>query len=363
MMTLGRSPMHPLGHDSGLMIFMIRAGTPGPYHAAVSGPLTSSLYPPPRVLRTRSLPVSGGHVLNVQESGTDRGMPALVLHGGPGSGCSPLLTRFFDPGRWRVICVDQRGAGASRPAGSIEENTLPHLLDDLRLLRAELGIARWLVVGGSWGATLALLHAVDAPQAIAGLLLRSVFLARPGDVRAFFALDTEAGREAWQDLVDSRCDGSLIDGLAEVFETGTMAEQRALALRWSQWERCRAGLAPEVPPEGQVLDALVRRYRIQSHYLRHGCWLGERPLLERCVAVPRVPTLLLHGTRDEVCLVSGAMALRERMPHAVLRPVAGAGHDPAHPAMAAAMVRALDHFAACGRWDEPALSATGTGEP
>jgi proline iminopeptidase len=321
-------------------------------------------YPPPRVLRTLRLPVSGGHVLQVQESGSERGIPALVLHGGPGSGCSPLFARFFDPARYRVLCMDQRGAGASCPAGATEHNTTAHLLHDLRVLRSELGIGRWLVVGGSWGATLALLHAVDAPRAVTALLLRSVFLARDEDVERFFGQHTDAGRAYWRAFVGP-CEGQpLVAALAQVFQAGTLAEQQACAQGWWQWERQRAGLALEAPAQGAALDALVQRYRIQSHYLHHGCWLRMRSLLARCSAAPHVPTLLLHGTQDEVCPLQGAIALQRCLPHALLRRVDGVGHDPTHPAMVDAMVRALGHYAAHGRWAPGAAAwASGAGAP
>jgi proline iminopeptidase len=272
----------------------------------------AALHPDTAPFRTQDLPVGDGHVLHVQEFGRPDGQPALVLHGGPGSGCSPLLRRFFDPARYRVICADQRGAGLSRPRGGIEHNTTAHLLADLRRLRAHLGIARWLVVGGSWGAALALAHAADDPQAIAGLLLRSSFLAREQDIRAFY---------------------------------GEPADCRRVALEWRQREQVASGLDADTPPADKTLDALIDRYRVQSHYLMHRCWLNAPTLLERCEVMPRVPTLLLHSRDDRVCPPDGAAALHARLPHGTLRWVDGAGHDPSHPAMATAMVEALDRYA------------------
>src|SRR5687767_12122063 len=117
------------------------------------------LYPETAPYRTQEWPASHGHVLHVEESGQPQGIAALVLHGGPGSGCSPLLRRFFDPARFRIVCVDQRGAGRSRPRGETSHNTTTHLIADLHALRQSLGIARWLLVGGSWGAGLAVAYA------------------------------------------------------------------------------------------------------------------------------------------------------------------------------------------------------------
>jgi proline iminopeptidase len=281
-------------------------------------------------LRLHRLAVDDGHVLHVEEWGAADGVPALVLHGGPGSGCTPLLRGFFDPARFRIICPDQRGAGRSIPAGSIHANTTGHLLADLRRLRSALGIERWLVVGGSWGAALALAHALDVPDAVSGLLLRGSFLARPQDVTAFFAGASAGLAERWPRLA----------ALPPGDEADTLVDA------WACHEH-RLGSAgpPAVPPD---VKKLLPRYRIQSHYLQHGCWLQVPPLLARCPAIPPVPTLLLHGSHDRICPPEGAIALAERVPHARLCWADGAGHDPSHPAMVGLMVQALDRFAGRG---------------
>lgn len=280
------------------------------------------------LLATHALAVPGGHVLQVQEFGQPRGIPAVVLHGGPGSGCSPLLRRFFDPARYRIICPDQRGAGGSTPRGGTADNTTDDLIADLRRIREHLGIRRWLVAGGSWGASLALAHAAAEPDAIAALLLRATFLARAQDVAAFF--------------------GELsLDELAEALSSPDPARREGAALRWWRREQSLAGTGAAAP-EGEALAAQVDRLRVQAHYLRHGCWLQSPTLLERCEAIPRVPTQLLHARDDHVCPAEGAIALQRRLPHAALAWVEHAGHDPAHPAMVAAMVAALDRYAARG---------------
>ena len=311
------------------------------------------LYPSPVPYRTEWLAVSDGHELHLQQSGSPQGLPVLVLHGGPGSGCSPLLARFFDPERYRVICVDQRGAGASRPRGEVAHNTTAHLLADLRRLRAHLGVDQWLVVGGSWGATLALAHAIDAPEAVVGMLLRGIFLARAEDNVRFFDGAAFGQPRAWgayqQQADEWRC--PLIDALYRVLCTGLPAEREALALHWWRWEQQLAGaLVADIEPER--LAPLVVCYRIQSHYLRELCWLDQPPLLERCAALRRVPTLLLHGTLDRICRPSGAAALHARLLHSELRWVHGAGHDPTHPGMVDAMVRACDAFVGDGHFGD-----------
>lgn len=265
------------------------------------------------------LDASHGHRLHVEQWGTPDAPPVLLLHGGPGSGLGPGLRRCFDPARFHVIGLDQRGAGRSLPAGSTDHNTTAHLLADLALLRRTLGIERWRVLGGSWGATLALLHAAAEPQAVSGLVLRSVFLARPQDMQPFMPL-------------------------AETFHAAASdaAERRAIARAWWQLELRRAtgGTAP--PPEGDALDALVQRYAVQAHYLRAGCWLQTPPLLDRLAPVRGLPVQIVHGTTDRICPPEGARLLAARLPQATLRWAEGAGHDALHPAMLAAMVQALD---------------------
>ena len=309
------------------------------------------LHPDTPPLRIHEIAVGQGHVLNVQEHGRPDGLAAVVLHGGPGSGCTPLQRRFLDPARYRIVSIDQRGAGRSRPRGGTAHNTTADLLDDLRTVREALGIPRWLVVGGSWGATLALAHAAAEPQAVSALLLRSSFLARAEDIAWFF--DGAAGEQpqAWRALRAAVPEGPLLPRLAEELARPEGARRRAAALAWARWEQALAtGQRDDTVPAVVVLDALVDRYLVQSHYLLHDCWLDAPTLLERCEAVPPVPTLLLHGTADRVCRPEGALALLSALPHGELRWIEGVGHDPTHPAMAGAMVEALATYARRGRF-------------
>lgn len=314
------------------MIFMIGpAGAPDTIPPMPAATLHDDT--PPRA--QHALPVGDGQVLHVAEHGAAGGVPAVVLHGGPGSGSSPLLRRFLDPRRFHIVCIDQRGAGRSTPRGAVAHNTTAHLLADLRAVREALAIERWLVVGGSWGATLALAHAAAEPERVTGLLLRASFLARREDIATF-------------------CSAADLDlpALAQALHGDDPAAAHAAARRWWGAEQRLAGTTATEPDDTQ-LAALVDRYRVQSHYLLNDCFLTAPPLLARCAAVPPVPTLLLHGDADRICPPAGARLLQARLPQAELQWIAGAGHDPTHPAMVDATVRALDRFARQGRFTEP----------
>jgi proline iminopeptidase len=318
---------------------------------------TPGLYPDTPPLRSHALPVSGGHVLQVQEFGRDDGIAAVMAHGGPGSGSSPLLRRVFNPARFRFICIDQRGTGGSRPLGAIDHNTTNHLLNDLRHVREHLGIARWLVVGGSWGAALAVAHAAAEPDVVTALLLRASFLARREDIEWFFQGAAAEHPLPWQQLASiapAERRHALLPWLAEVFERGDDAQCARAATAWWRWEQTVAGTGSFNSTPSADEATLIARYRIQSHYLIHHCWLNAPTLLERAEKLPRVPTLLLHARDDRVCRPEGAQALHAHLPHSQLRWLDSGGHNAAHPAMIDAMVTALDHYAAHGVFSDDA---------
>lgn len=314
----------------------------------------ATLYADQPLLDTHELPVDSGHVLHIAEWGSADGIAAVVMHGGPGSGGSPFLWRVFDPARFRVICIDQRGCGASRPAGGIANNTTADLIRDTEAVRRHLAIDRWLVAGGSWGAALAIAYAAAHADRVNALLLRSSFLARPADVDAFF----EGAR--FDGLVPP-AGAAFLAGLAEAMQSSDAERVHRTAITWWRHEHARLGdpaaaaAAPE--PTGAALTRCINRYRVQAHYLANRCWLDDPPLLARCSQLPPVPTLVLHAPDDRVCPPEAGEQLRAALPHAGFEWIAGAGHDPTHPAMVAATVSALDSYADHGRFEPAAATA------
>lgn len=292
------------------------------------------------------LPVGDGHRLYVETSGNPAGEPVVVLHGGPGSGCSPRMRTLYDPGRHFLVAFDQRGAGRAEPAGETRANTTAHLVADLEALRRHLGIARWRVSGGSWGATLALAYAMAHRQAVTGLVLRSSFLPGRGNVEHFFKGLADEAPEAWQALsaaLPEAAGSNLLAALATRLAAPDPAIAEAAALAWLAYEQAVA--APGQPsvaaPDAVQRAALVRKYRLQAHYLQAGCFLDEAAFLAGCETLAGLPIVLLHGRDDRVCPPANAERLHAAIPGSQLIWIDGCGHDPFHPAMLEAWRAAL----------------------
>ncbi|MBP0625045.1 alpha/beta fold hydrolase [Cupriavidus consociatus] len=284
--------------------------------------------------------------LHVRLAGAADGEPWLVLHGGPGSGCPPAMAAWFDPRRHYVVMPDQRGAGRSRPAGCLRRNNVDALLADLELLRRTLGIERWGVVGGSWGAALALAYAARCPDAVAALVLRGAFLTGRDDVFNLFS-SRHGGRMLQrvgllgERLPDAR---ARLLTVSRLFQSGTPVQKRDTAAAWRASEQALLGMPQRVRSRRQSLrerEATVAKYRIQAHYLRNRAGLGKPALLRaaRAVAAHGLPVTLLHGRADAVCRPANALRLQAAMPAARLEWVDG-GHL-AGDAMGAALAAAI----------------------
>ncbi|ANB19127.1 prolyl aminopeptidase [Dokdonella koreensis] len=300
------------------------------------------------------LATGDGHTLHYEQVGRVDGVPAVFLHGGPGSGCSPRQRRFFDPQRYRAVLFDQRGCGRSTPRGDTRHNTTAHLVEDIERLREHLGIDRWLVVGGSWGSALALAYAGHHRERVAGLLLRGVFLTGRADTDWFFHGVRALAPDDWERFAahfPRRHRRNLLDACARVFARGDADAVVRTAYAWSLYEhRLLDPAAPQAGPalSADLLATLVDRYRVQIHYLARRCFLGERTLLGHAAGLHGIPMAIVHGREDRVCRPLAAWRLHRSVAGSRLALVAGGGHDPFAPAMATAFVGALDAFAGTG---------------
>ncbi|GBG15298.1 proline iminopeptidase [Novimethylophilus kurashikiensis] len=311
-------------------------------------PSESIVFPALEPHNTAWLHVSALHQICYEECGNPVGLPIIVLHGGPGSGCSPNQRRFFDPRFYRIILFDQRGCGRSQPAGCTEDNTTQTLIEDIERLRSHLGIERWIVFGGSWGSTLALAYAAKYADKIAGLILRGIFLARPeeldwflNDVRRFFP-------EAWNRLVDPLQPEERLD-ILEAFHrrifNAPEADAVAAAKHWNSYEASIMTLLPPEPASNQPTDnVMLARARVQLHYLMNGCFLSETPLLNVIDSIRHIPAVIIQGRYDMVCPPVTALELHDIWPEAELQIIPDAGHAAFEPGIATALIEATERF-------------------
>ncbi|NPT34021.1 alpha/beta fold hydrolase [Paraburkholderia xenovorans] len=316
---------------------------PGARQASPQAPLTVD------ALRTRD-----GHRVSFSVAGAADGVPVVVLHGGPGSGSQPGALRLFDLTRFRVVLIDQRGTGASTPHGSVRHNRTDRLIEDIEAIRVRLGVERWGVLGGSWGAALALAYAGRHPQSVTGVVMRGLFLTSSREVRGLFVTARKRAPRAWSQLcAAAQCDrpAALLARCHARLQRGAnanQAQQHALALTWRGYENAVLASATSrrsrSPTRSSRQDTrkLIGKYRIQAHYLMHRCWLGETRLLSlaRGAAAAGVPLAAVHGSRDPVCPPDNLRRLARAVPAARVEYVR-AGHLASDPKLHERVAAAL----------------------
>jgi proline iminopeptidase len=296
----------------------------------------------------QNLPTGDGHTLFVAQYGQPAAPAAVVLHGGPGSGTQPSVLEWFDLTRQRVVLFDQRGAGQSQPHGDIINNNSAKLVADIEMIRERLGIERWMVVGGSWGATLALLYAAQHARHIRAMVLRGSFLASQRELHWFFQSLRAMVPHAWEQLTLGWHDEQKLQVLATLGKQllhGSEQEAEDAATRWGAYEeaimQAMSGklMLPTAPSKASA--RAIGKYRLQAHYLLNACFMQEADVLAAAQALANTPTVIVHGSHDLVCPPENAARLAKLMPHARLHWVPRGGHTPADPLVAAALREAV----------------------
>jgi len=321
--------------------------------------LDDILYPRIKPYERDQLIVGDGQRVFWEQSGNPEGKPVVFLHGGPGGGTAPWHRRFFDPEKYRIVLLDQRGCGrstphASDPQADLRFNTTWHLVADIELLRRNLGIEKWQVFGGSWGSALALAYAQAHPSAVTEIVLRGVFTLRRMELEWFY----EGGAsvifpDLWEDFIApipvlerSR----MIDAYARRLSDPDPAVHEPAALAWTRWEASTLTLLPDPDLVATMTDAqkALAFARIENHYFLHGGWFEEGQLIAGVDAIRDIPAVIVQGRYDVCTPPMTAWDLHRAWPEADLVMVPDAGHSASEPGIARALREATDRFAQTG---------------
>ena len=291
------------------------------------------------------LRVSDIHEIYWEESGNPDGHPVIFLHGGPGAGASPACRGFFNPEHFRIVIIDQRGCGRSKPYACIEDNTTWDLVADIEKVREMLGIQKWLVFGGSWGSTLSLTYAETHPDRVSGLVLRGIFLCRPSEM----AWLNEAGGVSqiypaqWQKFIAPVAENkrqALIKAYHEMLFSEDEATRLKAAKSWADWESYLIQFEPkDVDEDPQASLAIAR---MENHYFVNEGWLqGDKAILANIDEIRHIPTIIVQGRYDLCTPMQSAWELSQAFPEAELR-IVQAGHSSFDPSLSEALVKAVE---------------------
>lgn len=313
-----------------------------------------TLWPEIEPFETDYLQVSDIHSIYYELSGNPDGKPLFVLHGGPGSGSSPYMRRFGDPDKFLIVLHDQRGCGKSTPYAELRENTTQNLVEDIERLRKYLEFDKIIILGGSWGATLALAYAETYPENVAGMVLRGVFLCTQeeidhyyhGGVRKFFP-------ETYDELLEALPDPDrrpLPDYLLELIGSADSTRAKRIAKAWARYEIKIASL--EVDDEwldnafapGGWGEEMFEMSLFENYYIANGCFLEEGQLLRDADKIAHIPTTIANGRYDMICPPVTAYRLHKSLPNSKLVIAEGAGHWMGEDEVEEALLKAIREF-------------------
>lgn len=307
------------------------------------------MFPPIEPTRHGMLAVDDLHTLYWEESGNPDGLPVLFLHGGPGGGTIPNHRRFFDPSFYRIILFDQRGAGKSTPLGEYRQNTTAFLIEDIEKIRVMLGIAQWLVFGGSWGSTLALAYGESHPVRCLGFILRGIFLGTLNEVDWFMNGVKNFFPEVYEEFAHAMPAverGNLMEAYAKRLFNDDPSIYIPAAKSWSRYEGACLFLEPQAEAianfESNAVSIGIGR--LEAHYMRNAVFLEEDQLVRNIGKIQHLPSVIVQGRYDVLCPPVSAYRLHQAWQGSKLAMVATAGHSAMEPGIANELVRATEQF-------------------
>lgn len=309
------------------------------------------LYPPIKPYNEFEFAVTPPHILYVEECGKPDGLPVVFLHGGPGSGCEGYHRQFFDPEKYRIILFDQRGAGRSTPHAELQQNTTDDLVSDIERIRQHLNIERWLVFGGSWGSTLALIYAQAHPEQVLGLILRGIFLCRQKEIDWFYQYGaSRIFPDLWQKYLQPIPADERNDMVSAYYKRLTSDDEFTrlqAAKAWSLWEGRTATLTGSQSVIEHFGDAhtALSLARIECHYFMHQSFLKENQILNNAARLRNIPGVIVQGRYDMICPMESAWELHQAWPESMLRIIPNAGHAASEAGIRSELVKSTDDMA------------------
>lgn len=309
------------------------------------------LFPEIEPYNTGMLKVSDLHTLYYEEVGNPEGKPILFLHGGPGAGLSAAYRRYFDPKFYRVILFDQRGAGKSTPHAELKDNTTQHLVDDIEKIREHLNIDKWVVLGGSWGTTLALTYAIHHPSKVMGLILRGIFLGTKAEIDWIYQEGaSNIYPDKWEDyfeLIPEEERGNMIEAYYKRLTSDDEEERLKAARAWSVWEGNIVNLIPdeETIKEFGESGLALSMARTECHYFINNMFNeSDNYILENADKIKDIPCRIVHGRYDMDCRIYAAWKLQKLLPKSELKIIKDAGHSGMEPGTLSELVQATEDF-------------------
>jgi len=310
--------------------------------------IDSVLYPKIEAYSTGFLEVSSLHTIHWERAGNPKGIPVIVIHGGPGGGSQPSYRRYFNPDKFDIIQFDQRGCGKSTPYAELKDNNTQASVSDMELLRENFGIDKWHVFGGSWGSTLSLIYAQNHPERVLSLTLRGIFMCRKSELHWFYQ---DGASHIFPDAFDSYRDhipleeqNNLIKAYYSRLTSDDVDTRRAAAREWTRWEMATSRLFPdpEYLDKAEDLDFAVAFARIECHYFINAIFVEEAYILNNIEKVKSIPTTIVQGRYDVVCPTKSAWELHKSMETSELIIVPDAGHSMGEVSIARELVNATD---------------------
>ena len=312
--------------------------------------LNDILFAPIEPYRQNILDVGDDHKIYIEECGNPEGQPVLVLHGGPGGGCNPNMRRYFDPNFYRIILFDQRGCGRSKPHASVENNTTWKLILDIETIRHNLGITKFILFGGSWGAALSLIYAEQFPGNVSGIILRGVFTMTKVELDWVY---TKSGAarflpEAWRNFegiipVSER--DNLVSAYHKRLFGSSPSEQANYARAWTIWENSLASFKSFGTSYNPSIEYAKAFARIENHYFINGGFLEhDDQIIQNLHLIKEIPVMIIQGRFDMICPPATAEKVYRSLPNSKLVIVKNAGHAMSEPSISSELIKSTNDF-------------------